>query len=197
MMDFATFSGSFSDFVLLGLTHITDFEGYDHMLFLLALCGVYGLKNWKLVLALITVFTLGHSSTILLGGMSIVRVNSAIIEWLIPITIAITALWNFFSKKDKTSVVPKLALCLIIGFIHGLGFSGFVRMFVAEDEVVSGLLSFNLGVEVGQVLVVTAILGLHHVAVKWIRIPQKFWIWVISGFALVISLVLTIQNWPF
>lgn len=197
MMDFATFSGSFSDFVLLGLTHITDFEGYDHMLFLLALCGVYGLKNWKLVLALITVFTLGHSSTILLGGMSIVRVNSAIIEWLIPITIAITALWNFFSKKDKTSVVPKLALCLIIGFIHGLGFSGFVRMFVAEDEVVSGLLSFNLGVEVGQVLVVTAILGLHHVAVKWIRIPQKFWIWGISGFALVISLVLTIQNWPF
>ena len=196
-MNFATFNGSFGDFVLLGLTHITDFEGYDHMLFLLALCGVYGFKNWKLVLGLITIFTLGHSSTILLGGMSIVRINSAIIEWLIPITIAVTALWNFFSKRQKASTYLKYALCLIIGFIHGLGFSGFVKMFVAEDEVVTGLLSFNLGVEIGQVLVVAGILALHFIAVKLVKIPQHIWIWGISGFALVISLVLTIQNWPF
>jgi hypothetical protein len=84
----------------LGRDHILDYKnGYDHILFVIALCALYILRDWKRVLILVTAFTIGHSITLALATLGIIQVNAGWIEFLIPLTIFITAVSNLVKKE--------------------------------------------------------------------------------------------------
>ena len=128
-----------SDFFIylrLGFDHITDPRGYDHILFVIALCAVYTIRQWRHVLVLITAFTIGHSITLALATLRLIHYSTALVELLIPITILITAITNFFFREAKMRVrtAPQTSrrwwrygLALTFGLIHGMGFSNYLR----------------------------------------------------------------------
>jgi hypothetical protein len=185
----------------LGLQHIADLKGYDHILFILMLCAVYSLNEWKRVLILITAFTIGHSLTLALATMDLIRVNGDLIEFLIPLTIFITAMANVLTKKQQvTSTLHylKYSAALFFGLIHGLGFSNYLRSLLGTERgLVLPLFSFNLGIEAGQILIVAAIMLLTKVVVDLLHYPKREWHVLLSGAGLGISLVLMIERFPF
>ena len=185
----------------LGVHHIMDLKGYDHILFILTLCAVYSLKEWKRVLVLITAFTLGHSLTLALATLDLIRVNGDLIEFLIPLTIFITALVNLLSRKQQVSSLQhylKYSAALFFGLIHGLGFSNYLRSLLgSEGGLALPLFSFNLGIETGQIMVVVTIMLLTYLVVSKLRMPRREWDVLLSGAGLGISLVLMIDRFPF
>jgi len=182
----------FSTYFELGLEHILDPKAYDHILFVLALTIIYPLKDWKRVLILVTAFTIGHSLTLALSVFKIVQVNPELIEFLIPITIILTALSNIFTyDKQNRNHTFNYFLALIFGFIHGLGFSNYLSAILGKAESVLGpLFAFNVGVEVGQVCIVIATLLFSYVMTKVMKIPQRIYIMVMSTIVILISLSL-------
>jgi hypothetical protein len=185
----------------LGLQHIADLKGYDHILFILTLCVVYSLKEWRRVLVLITAFTIGHSLTLALATLDLVRVDGDLIEFLIPLTIFLTALVNLFTRKKKVTSLQyylKYAAALFFGLIHGLGFSNYLRSLLGTERgLVLPLFSFNVGIESGQIIIVTIILLLTKVAVDLLGVPRREWQITLSGAGLGISLVLMAERFPF
>ncbi|MBL0314788.1 MAG: HupE/UreJ family protein [Flavobacteriales bacterium] len=162
------------NFFIQGIQHITDLEGYDHMLFLAALCAPFTFKEWKTVLLLATAFTVGHSVSLALSALELIHFNRDLIELLIAITILLTALVNvFIDQKGKISVWSYL-LTTGFGIIHGMGFSGFFRM-ISDDtgSFIRQLLLFNLGVETGQILIIMVFLGIMFLAGKMIVQHRK------------------------
>lgn len=146
----------------LGLKHILDLQGYDHMLFLVALCIPFILKDWRKVLVLATAFTIGHSITLGLNTLELVKFPSVWIEFLIPLTIVLTAIFDFIYQSKIKSVYHYL-LAMFFGLIHGMGFSNFLRSSVfpgEESQLISQLLAFNIGIEVGQIIIVIILLFL-------------------------------------
>ena len=191
----------FELYFILGLQHIADLKGYDHILFILTLCAVYGLKEWKRVLVLITAFTIGHSLTLALATLDLVRVDGDLIEFLIPLTIFITALANLFSRKQKVSPFQhyfKYGAALFFGLIHGLGFSNYLRSLLGSERGLAlPLFSFNVGIEVGQIIIVSIIMLLTKVVVDILGLPRREWHVLLSGAGLGISLVLMFERFPF
>lgn len=154
----------FSLYFGLGKEHILDYlNGYDHILFVLALCAVYSVHDWKKILILVTAFTIGHSITLALATLEIISVKGELIEFFIPLTIFITAAGNLFRTEksvDKSNVQLNYVFALFFGLIHGLGFSNFLRSLLGKDHgIVSQLLAFNLGLELGQIIVVALFFG--------------------------------------
>ncbi|MFN7599768.1 MAG: HupE/UreJ family protein, partial [Bacteroidota bacterium] len=140
----------FSLYFSLGRDHILDYaNGYDHILFVLALCSVYVIRDWKKILILVTAFTIGHSITLALATMQIISVDTGLIEWLIPITILITAVNNLFKKVEAVSrdtIQINYVFALFFGLIHGMGFSNYLRAILGKDHsIITQLLAFNLG----------------------------------------------------
>jgi hypothetical protein len=171
-----------------------DWNAYDHILFLIALVVVYDLRNWKKVLWLITLFTLGHTISLLLATYKILLVDSKWVELFIPLTILITALSNiFFSKPGTTKSAPPINLffAVFFGLIHGLGFSGYFNMIVGKSSTkFIPLLEFALGVEFSQVLLVVLVLLLGAVFQSLFRFSKRDWILVSS--AMVIGMLVPI-----
>jgi hypothetical protein len=186
------------NFFTQGILHITDFEGYDHMLFLLALAAPFSFKEWKPIVWLATAFTVGHSISLALTASDVIRFPSALIEALIPITIALTALGNMFLVVRpgwQTSMVYRYSLAVVFGLIHGMGFSGFFRMISSEGEsFLPQLVLFNLGVEAGQVLIVLSILGLIAVLRSVFSNREKNIILVLSSIAFTTSMMLLTER---
>jgi len=185
----------------LGLSHIADLKGYDHILFILVLCAVYSLSAWKRVLILVTAFTIGHSLTLALATLGLVRINNDLIEFLIPLTIFLTALANIISgKKNVTRALHymKYAAALFFGLIHGLGFSNYLRSLLGSEKgLVLPLFSFNLGIEAGQILIVASIMLVTMVLVDVLKYSRYDWHVLLSGAGLGVSLVLMIERIPF
>lgn len=185
----------------LGLQHIADLKGYDHILFILTLCVVYTLKEWKRVLVLVTAFTVGHSLTLALATLDLVRVDGDLIEFLIPLTIFVTALANLFARKQRVTSLQhylKYTVALFFGLIHGLGFSNYLRSLLgAERGLALPLFSFNVGIELGQIIIVTIIMLLTKVVVDFLGLPRREWHILLSGAGLGISLVLMAERFPF
>ena len=177
-----------------GLFHVLDWKAYDHILFLIALVVVYDFKNWRKILWLITLFTLGHTFSLILAAYKVVNVNSELIEFLIPLTILITAVVNIIlsrgtSKTTKTNI--NLIFALFFGLVHGLGFSTYFRMLIgSQEDKLLPLLEFALGVEGAQIIVVFIILILGFIFQKILRFSKKEWILMISS--IVIGFVLPI-----
>ncbi len=182
----------------LGYQHIIDINGYDHILFVVALCTVYLAKDWKKVLILITAFTIGHSITLALSTLRVVNFRTDIIEFLIPVTILITALSNIF-KKDRWDYGGKLQanyfFALFFGLIHGLGFSNYLRALLGRDEsIVSQLLAFNIGLEAGQIIIVAIFLVIGFIFVEIFGVKLRDWKLIISSAIGGIALMLIMEN---
>lgn len=184
----------------LGIEHIMDFRGYDHILFILTLCAVYFFKEWKRVLILVTAFTIGHSTTLVLATFDLVRISTGLIEFLIPLTIFLTALFNAtyrYEKVNKRLHLVKYGAALFFGLIHGLGFSNYLHSLLgSEENIVKPLLAFNIGIELGQILVVVMIMSLTWVVVNVLRARRREWNLLISGAGLGIALILMIERFP-
>ncbi len=191
----------FELYFTLGLHHIADLKGYDHILFILTLCVVYSLSEWKKVLILITAFTIGHSLTLALATLDLVRVNKDLIEFLIPLTIFLTALANVISRKKQVSPLLhylKYGAALFFGLIHGLGFSSYLRSLLgSESGLLLPLFSFNVGIEAGQAIIVVIIMLLSKLVVDLLKFPRREWNVLLSGAGLGVSLVLMIERFPF
>lgn len=196
---------TFWDSFLQGISHITDFDGYDHMVFLIALCAAYEWAQLKRVAILVTAFTLGHSITLIFASMDNTQwLRADIVEFLIPVTIALTCLYNFFVivktrrwKPEHESPLPKYVIALVFGLIHGFGFSNYFRMISMEGEgYVANLFGFNLGVEVGQLAIVVILLIITFLFTNIFRIRQRDWSLLLTGIALGISLLLLRDTWP-
>lgn len=188
-----------NDFYL-GIEHITDFDGYDHMLFLLALVAWANLKDaWRVVI-LATAFTVGHSITLLLAGMGWVHADGRWIEFLIPVSIAFTAAWNLRREAGKRHAWGNgltYATTVIFGLIHGLGFSSFFRMMREDGEsIVMPLLRFNLGVEAGQLLILMVCLASATLlkAVGVTQREQQVFVCAVTG---TLAAGMAIQRMPF
>jgi len=175
-----------------------DWNGYDHILFVIALCGIYTLKDWKKVLVLVTAFTIGHSITLAFSVLNIVHFNKEIIEFLIPVTILITAVINILSKKTKPkSLNLKYILALAFGFIHGMGFSNYLKSLLGKStNIVSELFAFNIGLEVGQVIIVIATLILAFILVSIVKIRLWDWTFFLSSAIFGISFIMAAERLP-
>ena len=190
-----------SDFAFyfdLGWKHIISADALDHQLFILALSAIYLVGNWKQVLILVTAFTIGHSLTLALSVYDVIRVNSNWVEFLIPLTILITALLNF-TRKDFTSKSLRVNyfLALAFGLIHGLGFANTIRFMLAKQQSIAmPLFSFNAGLEAGQIIVVALILLMSYLLVNKTKLPRQWWVWGLSTIALIISASICVQRWP-
>lgn len=188
----------FSLYFQLGFDHIADLAGYDHILFLIALCAVYLLYEWKQVIVLVTAFTIGHSVTLALSTLNLILVPSALIEFVIPLTIFITAIVNIIYKKDKYSKKIhyfKYLMALFFGLIHGMGFSNYLKSLLGiEEDIIAPLFAFNIGLEIGQIVIVTVILFLSYLFVSVLKVIKREWNLVVSGAALGVSLVLMIER---
>ena len=184
-------------YINLGFQHISDLAGYDHILFLLALCAVYSIDQWRRLFILVTAFTVGHSLTLALSSFGLVVIPSHIIEFLIPVTILITAIRNVAVPAsdqltdDQGNMTGHYLVALCFGFIHGMGFSNYFRALMMDSSSITiPLLGFNLGIEIGQLLVVSIIVIVASLVVKFAQVKHRDWNLFISGAAAGISIVL-------
>jgi hypothetical protein len=183
-----------NDFILyfkMGLNHVLDFSAYDHILFLIVLAVVFSFYQFKKVMWLVTLFTIGHSVTLALSAYGILSLNMKIIEFLIPVTIFITGAFNVFTAKKSSEGKQNINLifALIFGLIHGLGFSNYFKMMVGkEEDKLFPLLEFALGIETAQVIIVLGILIIGAILQNFFRVTKRDWILVCSsiviGFAI-------------
>jgi hypothetical protein len=190
-MDMNQFSLYFS----IGRDHILDYvNGYDHILFVLALCAVYLVRDWKKILILVTAFTIGHSITLALATLNIVSVSAPLIEFLIPLTIFITSVANLFKKEGLTSEKGfqiNYLFAVFFGLIHGLGFSNYLRAILGKDQsILSQLLAFNLGLELGQIIVVVIFLTFSFLLVDFLKVNRRDWKLVLSSAIAGVALIL-------
>lgn len=198
----------FAVYFRLGFEHIADIRGYDHILFIAALTVAYSLREWRRLLILVTAFTLGHSVTLVLATIGAIRVNTTVIEVLIPVTILITSACNIADSIVATSSNEgatrarrhhKMLYGLAGGFglIHGLGFSSFLRVVLGEEEsIVVPLFAFNAGLEIGQIMIVAAIFVAGALVAKLMGMLRRDWLLIVSGATAGIAITLIIDRMP-
>ena len=186
----------------IGLRHVLDINAYDHVLFLIALVTPYAFKDWKRVLILVSLFTLGHTLSLLLSVYGIVIIKASLIEFLIPITILTTALFHLFTagKSGKNESITFVAMVtLFFGIIHGLGFSNYFKAILpgsASDKLVP-LLEFALGIEAAQLVVVFVVLMISYIVQTFFRFSKRDWTLVMSAFVIgvVLPMILESEIW--
>ena len=183
----------------LGWEHIISLDALDHQLFVLALIAIYSYSDWKKILVLITAFTIGHSVTLALSILDIVRLPSDWVEFLIPLTIFLTALGNILMKNKKQSGnKTNYYLALFFGLIHGLGFANTARVMIAKSQSIAvPLFGFNVGLELGQIVIVAAILVILFFLLNLFKVNKKDWILFISSGVFALSLKMTLERLPF
>jgi len=181
------------DFLLylkMGLNHVLDFSAYDHILFLIVLAVVFNFNEWRKVLWLVTLFTIGHSATLTLSAYGVLKMKIELIEFLIPVTIFITAVVNIFSTKNTSNKSNiNLIFALFFGLIHGLGFSNYFRLMIGQEEnKLMPLIEFALGIEGAQIIIVLGILTIGTIMQYFLNVSKKDWVLVCSsiviGFAI-------------
>lgn len=186
-----------------GLQHILDWNGYDHILYVIALCAMFSVTDWKKLLILITAFTIGHSLTLAASTLNLLTIKQSYIEVLIPFTIIATCLINIYFRRrfdrhahyNKYNYTLNYSLALLFGFIHGMGFSYLLKSMLGKEEsIIFPLLSFNLGLEVGQLIILAAVLLFSVFLARFTRIKKPDWILFISSAIFGISLLLFVQR---
>jgi hypothetical protein len=160
----------------------------------IALCALYVGRDWKKVLILITAFTVGHSVTLALSTLEIVSVRSELVEFLIPVTIFLTAFSNLFKSESSISDKPvqrNYFYAAFFGLIHGLGFSNYLRSILRKDQgIIAQLFAFNLGLEFGQIIIVVLFMSITFIFVDLFALNRRDWKIVISSAVAGIALVL-------
>ncbi len=202
-------TSAFTVYLDLGFKHIADFSAYDHILFIVALCAIYRFHQWKQVVILVTAFTLGHSLTLALAALDRISIPAALIEFLIPLTIVATALYNVISvvgqpqQRGRTASASLLTinylLAAVFGLIHGLGFSNFFRSALLpgeENALLLQLFAFNLGVELGQLAILAIIFLIGGLAMGVLSVKQREWNLFVSGAAFGLAFVMMLERLP-
>jgi hypothetical protein len=186
----------------IGLKHVLDWNGYDHVLFLIALTVPYAFKDWKRVLILVSLFTLGHTLALLLSVYGVVVIKANLVEFLIPITILIVALFDLFTagKSEKKESITFVAfITTFFGIIHGLGFSNYFKTILPgnSSEKLLPLLEFALGIEAAQLIVVFIVLLLSYVTQTAFRFSKRDWTLVMSSFVIgvVLPMIISSEIW--
>jgi len=178
---------SFLKFFESGLYHIISFDGYDHILFVVLLSLPFLFKDWKWLLTLISFFTLGHTLSLILGVYDVININVNVTEWLIPITIFFTALYNIFTAGKNLQRRPYFmyGIVLFFGLIHGLGFANAFESMVSKDEsTFLAIVEFALGIEIGQLIIVFCALFLSFIVQNIFRFSNRDWVLVSSSIVL-------------
>jgi len=190
----------FSVYLQLGFRHIADLAGYDHILFIAALSIPYAPSDWRRLGVLVTAFTVGHSVTLALATLRVVSVPSALVETLIPATILITAALALLeqrrAERSGRTLAPSARYALAAGFglVHGLGFSTYLRSLLGEEESLAlPLLAFNVGLELGQLLILAVVLAIGAVVVA-LRMPRRRWTQLLAGVTGAMASVLLVQR---
>lgn len=186
-----------------GLRHVLDINGYDHILFIAMLAVPYTFKDWKNVLLLVTLFTIGHTVSLILSVYGVVTVNAAMVEFLIPITILVAAVYNIIKlgkKTSKNSSINFIAITtLFFGIIHGLGFSNYFKLLLGKnaDDKVLPLLEFALGIEAAQVIIVLVVLILGYILQEFFRQSKRDWVLITSAFVagVVVPMIIGSEIW--
>ena len=185
-------------YLQLGWEHIISKDALDHQLFILALIAIFSFRDWKKVLILVTAFTIGHSLTLVLSALDVFRFPSDWVEFLIPCTIVFTALDNIiFSKNEKKLIQLNYYLALLFGLIHGMAFANSVRMMLAsEQDITLPLFGFNVGLELGQIIVVAIALFIHYIFSEVLKLSNKIWIYIISVPIFIFALKMALERIP-
>jgi HupE / UreJ protein len=187
----------------IGWEHIMSLSALDHLLFIAALVAIYLINDWKQVLILVTAFTIGHSLTLALSVYNIIKIQDKWVEFLIPCTIIITALSNLFQKNFTPIPIAigtiriNYFLALFFGLIHGLGFANTIRFMLADDQNLGvGLFGFNLGLELGQIVVVTVLLLFAYVIINLLKIARRDWVIFLSAAVFSLALKIALERIP-
>ena len=191
-----------SDFMLymqIGLRHVLDINAYDHILFLTALVVPYHFKDWRKIITLVSIFTLGHTLALVLAVFELVKINASLVEFLIPITILFTAIANLF-KAGKGGGNANMSVAIIItlffGIIHGLGFSNYFNSILAgsPSDKLLPMLYFAVGIELAQLAVVLAVLLLSFFVQYFIRNSKRDWILITSSIIIGVVIPMLIES---
>lgn len=183
----------------LGYDHVLDWKAYDHVLFFIVLTIPYMFKHWKKVLWLVTVFTIGHTLSLMLSVYDVIQFNSFLIESLILTTILVTAVFNIFTAghntaKNKWGLL--FFITLFFGLIHGVGFSYYFKQIVAvEDNKLLPLLEFALGIEAAQLIVAFLVLIVSVIFSSVFRFNKRDWVMVVSAIVVGIVLPMLAEKW--
>lgn len=186
-------------YIKLGLNHVLDTQAYDHVLFLIVLVATYTLKSWKRLLLLVSLFTLGHTVSLLLANYDVIFASSTWIEFLIPITILITAVYTIvLSKKIKPKQKMSLLyfITVFFGLIHGFGFASYYKM-IQQGNAILPLFEFALGVEIAQIIVVVLVLILNFIFQTIFRFSKRDWLLIVSSIVIGLVIPMLQRTWPF
>ncbi len=187
----------FSIWFSTGIKHILDWQAYDHILFLIALCAVYEAEQWKKIIILITAFTIGHCITLALSVFNIININTYLIEFLIPITIIFTCVYNLWkgNKTETNGFQLNYFMALCFGFIHGMGFSTVLKSLLNKNENLSyPLFSFNLGIETAQLIIVFIIFLFSVVLTSFLKTNKNNWNKIVSSSVLILATIISVQR---
>lgn len=187
-------------YIKLGLTHVLDLGAYDHILFLSALAVPFTFKSWKRVLILATIFTIAHCTSLALSVYEVATVDVGLIEFLIPVTILLTALFNFvyvFKESLNVGLFLHILATAFFGLIHGFGFSNYFKMLMAEEEdKITPLLGFATGIELSQVTVILLVLAIAYFVLSLLKVKRSIYISVASILIIAITIPLLIATFP-
>ena len=189
--------GQFQLYFQLGVKHILDLAGFDHILFIIALCAIYLARDWKKILILVTAFTIGHSITLALATLNLVRVNTNLVEFLIPLTILLTSLANLLKPKAYTNRGLQLnyVFALFFGLVHGFGFSSYLKSILGSgSNIFQPLMAFNIGLEIGQLVIVGIFLLTSSLLIAIFGFNRKEWTLVISAIIFGMSFILLLES---
>ncbi|MBA4745478.1 MAG: HupE/UreJ family protein [Muricauda sp.] len=187
-------------YIKLGLDHVLDFGAYDHILFLSALAVPFTFKHWKRVLILATIFTIAHCTSLALSVYEVAIVDVGLIEFLIPVTILLTALFNFayvYKEALDVGLFLHILATAFFGLIHGFGFSNYFKMLMAEEEdKITPLLGFATGIELSQIIIILVVLIIAYVILDLLKVKRSIFIAVASILIIAITIPLLIATFP-
>jgi hypothetical protein len=187
--------GQFELYFQLGVNHILDMSGFDHILFVVVLCSLYPPGHWKKILFLVTAFTIGHSVTLAFATLNLIKVNASLIEFLIPLTIALTAISNILRPQIKNGLQLNCLFAFFFGLIHGLGFSNYLKALLGNEvSILNPLFAFNIGLEVGQLVILASFLMFSILLFIWFKVKQRDWTMVISSIVLGMALMMMVDT---
>jgi len=191
-----------TDFIFyfkLGWFHILSLDALDHLYFIAVLTIIYTFSSWKRVLVLITAFTIGHAITLFVSALDILRFNDQYVEFAIPCTICISAGVNLW-RRDGLGEAGRIQylLAILFGLVHGMGFANAIRFMLSSNQhIISSLLSFNIGLESGQIFVVLIVLFVGWFIQRMKLFSQRDWVLIFSSIIFGLSLQMAIERFPF
>lgn len=183
-------------YFLIGWKHILSWDATDHIYFITALAIIYSFSDWKKVLVLVTAFTIGHAITLYLSALDVFRFSVEWVEFAIPCTIVVTAASNLFIEEEKkTKGMLQYLLALGFGLVHGMGYANYIRMMLSSNQnLVSSLFSFNVGLEIGQILVVVLVLSSKWLLGSYNLVSARLLTLGVSICISIVSLILAVER---